>query len=290
MEAAQAMASAPVTPGRRRTLRWVGRVAAYAGLSLIALAVLYPLFFTANTALKEPQDQASDAFGIAPNPTFDNFSTMWEQANVLTGLRNSLIVAIGVIILLWVCASLAGFAVAKLTFRGRVVFFLIVLASGLIPFQTIVAPIFVEFNRVGLLDQHFGLILVYVAVGMPLTVFLFAAYFRGLPDSAIEAARLDGASTLRILRHVLLPMALPALAITGILNFVIVFNDLLMPVVLLQSPEKQLFVPNVAQVAGRYPAPTLQAAGVLIGFAPLIIAFLFAQRFLIRGVTAGAAR
>ena len=125
---------------------------------------------------------------------------------------------------------------------------------------------------------------------MPTTVFVFAAYFRGLPDSSIEAARIDGASTLRILWYVILPMARPASAITGILNFVMVFNNLLAPLIVMQSPEKQLFVVDLAQVFGRFPQPTWQAAGVVIGLVPLLVVFLLAQRFLIRGITAGAVR
>jgi ABC-type glycerol-3-phosphate transport system permease component len=159
-----------------------------------------------------------------------------------------------------------------------------------VPFQTIVAPIYQELLQFGLLDTYRGLILVFVGFGMPVTAFIFAAYFQGLPDSLIEAARLDGASTFDILLRVILPMARPALAITGILNFVMVFNDLLTPLIVMQTDEKQLFVVGIAQALGRFPRPTWQAAGVVIGLLPLTVTFLFAQRYLIRGITTGAVR
>jgi len=274
----------------RRSLGVAGKAAGYGFLLLVTAAVLYPLCFTVSTALKSPVEYATNELGLVHHPTTANFSYLISEAQVGTGLRNSLIVALGAIVLLWICGSMAGFAVAKLRFRGRIAFFLVVLSSGLVPFQTIVAPIYAELHQFHLLDSYVGLILVYAALGMPITVFIFAAYFGGLPSSLIEAARLDGASTLGILTRVIVPMALPALAITGILNFVMVFNDLLTPLLVMQSPDKQLFVVGIAQALGRFQEPTQMAAGIVIGLVPLTVTFLFAQRYLIRGVTAGAVR
>jgi ABC-type glycerol-3-phosphate transport system permease component len=272
--------------GRRRALRVLGAVV----LSLIAVSVVLPLLYTLNTALKSPLDYALNNFGIVSNPTFENFSYFWEHADPLTGLRNSLIVAGGTIALIWVTASLAGFAVSKLDFRFRLILFFVVLSSAFVPLQTILAPIYQELGQLGLLDTHVGLILVYTAFGMPLAVFLFAAYFNGIPTEVIEAARIDGASPFRIWLRVIMPMARPALAITGVINFVTIFNDFLTPVIVIQSPEKQLFVVKVAQSLSRFPPPTQQAAGVFIGMLPLLLIFLFGQRFLIRGITAGAVK
>jgi ABC-type glycerol-3-phosphate transport system permease component len=259
-------------------------------LSLIALVVIYPLFFALNSALKTPMEYGQHPTAIVKHPTTANFSFIWEQADVLTGLRNSLLVAVGTIALLWACGAMAGYAVAKLRFKGRAAFFLFVLSGLVVPFQTIVSPLYAELQDLHLLDTYIGMILVFAALGMPVTSFVFAAYFRGLPDSLIEAARLDGASTAAILLRVILPMARPALAITGIVNFFIVFINLLAPLIVMQSPGKQLFVVELAQVFGRFPQPTWQAAGVVIGLAPLLVVFLLAQRFLIRGITAGAVR
>jgi ABC-type glycerol-3-phosphate transport system permease component len=269
-----------------RLLRWFG----LAVLAMLAVAVLYPFFFTINTALKSNAEYTTRAFGMVHHPTLTNVSFLWQRADLLSGLRNSLVIAAGAIVVLWIAGAMAGFAVAKLRFRVRLVFFVLVLSSGLIPFQTIVSSLFIELQQLGLLDQYVGIILVYAALGMPLTVFLFAAYFKGIPDAIIEAARLDGASTSAILVRVILPMARPALAITGMVNFVVIFNDLLTPLVLLQSPGKQPFVVDIARAMGQYVSPTQQAAGVALGLLPLLVTFLFAQRFLVRGVVSGAVR
>ncbi len=284
--------SAPATTSTqgRRGLAVARKTAGYLVLAAIAISVIYPVFFALNSALKTPIEYGQSPVGVVKHATGQNFAHIWSEADVMTGLRNTVLVAAGTILVVWACGAMAGFAVAKLRFPGRAVFFLIVLSSLLVPFQTIVAPLYSELDQLHLLDSYGGLILVFASLGMPITAFVFAAYFRGLPDSLIEAARLDGASTLGILLRVILPMAKPALAITGIVNFVMVFNNLLPPLIVMQSPGKQLFVVDLALVLGRFPEPTWQAAGVVIGLVPLLVVFLVAQRFLIRGITAGAVR
>lgn len=281
---------APLSGVARRAAGVSSKSVGYAVLSIVALGVLSPLFFTLNASLKSNVEYGQSPFGLVRHPTSANLSYVMDFAHVFTGLRNTLIVAVGTILVLWACGAMAGFAVAKLRFRGRALFFVVVLASGLVPFQTIVAPAYSELSQLGLLNTYLGLILLYGAFGMPLTTFVFAAYFKGLPDSLIEAARLDGASTMGILSRVILPMARPALAITGIVNFVVVFNDILTPLIVMQTPDKQLFVVGLAQAFGIFPQPTWEAAGVVIGLLPLLVVFLLAQRFLIRGITAGAVR
>jgi ABC-type glycerol-3-phosphate transport system permease component len=260
-------------------------------LCLIAAAALLPILFAVNSAFKTPISYAQDRFAPAIPPSTASLVEIWNRAHGFDGLRNSLIVSTAGVVVLWFVGSLAAFAITKLRFRGRELVLLILLGSILIPIQVVMYPIFNLLRSFGWLNEYYGLILTFAAFGVPLTTFLFAAYFRGLPSEVIDAARIDGAGSFTTLRRVILPMSKPALATTGILNFVWMFNDLLIPLIVMQSPARQMYIPQLVLVRGQFVAePTLEAAGAFLAIAPLLIVFLFAQRQLVRGATMGAVK
>ena len=131
--------------------------------------------------------------------------------------------------------------------------------------------------------------LTYVGFGIPLTTLLFAAYFRRLPRSVLEAARVDGASTLKILFQMVLPMSMPVVVTTGIFNVIWTWNELFLPLVLIQDPAKETFIQRLSLVPGQYATNQADiAAAAVVGMIPLLLVYLVAQRFVIRGMTAGA--
>jgi ABC-type glycerol-3-phosphate transport system permease component len=263
----------------------------FIALCAIAALTLLPIMFAINSAFKTPLGYSQDRFAPAIPPSVDSLIEIWGRANGFEGLRNSLIVATTGVLVLWFVGALAAFALTKLEFRGKEVVLLILLGSILIPIQVVMYPIFNVLRSLGWLNEYQGLILSFAAFGVPLTTFLFAAYFRGLPNEVIDSAKIDGAGSFATLRLVILPMSRPALATTGILNFVWMFNDLLIPLIVMQSPSRQMYIPQMVLVRGQFVAePTLEAAGAFLSIAPLLIVFLFAQRQLIRGATMGAVK
>jgi ABC-type glycerol-3-phosphate transport system permease component len=260
-------------------------------LCAIAALTLLPILFAINSAFKTPQSYSQDRFAPAIPPSVNSILEIWERANGFEGLRNSLIVATAGVVVLWVVGAMAAYALTKLRFRGKGLVLLLLLGSVLIPIQVVMYPIFNVLRGFGWLNEYHGLVLSFAAFGVPLTTFLFAAYFRGLPNEVMDAARIDGAGTFATLWRVVLPMSRPALATTGILNFVWMFNDLLIPLVVMQSPARQMYVPQLVLVRGQFVAePTLEAAGAFLAIAPLLLVFLLAQRQLIRGATMGAVK
>jgi len=271
--------------------RVVVRVLVLVVLVALAIAVLYPILFTINVAFMTPAGFRNDPFALAWPPDLTALETIWSRAHVLRSLVNSLTVSAASVILLWIVGSLAGFAVVMVPFRGRSLMFLLVLLPLFVPLQTILVPFFLVMKNLGLLNQQVGLVLAYAAFLTPVTTFLFAAYFRGLPREVFDAAKVDGASTTRALRSVALPMALPAIATTGVINFVSTMNQLLLPILVTSKPESQVLMVNLAMVRGQWTGEaTLSAAGTLYGILPMLIIGLVAQRYLARAAVAGAVR
>ena len=191
----------------------------------------------------------------------------------------------------WVVCLPVAFAATKLRFPGRDVLFAITLASMLIPIQTILFPFYLVVKNLGLVNQHSGLILSFVTFAIPITIFQMAAYLRNIPDEIIEAARVDGATTIQLLIGVVLPMCRPVLAVTGIINFIWMWNDILLPVLIMQAPGSRTLMINAGLLKGQFgSSTTLISAGLALAIVPVLVMFLLAQRQIIQGMTAGAVK
>ena len=260
-------------------------------LALVSVTTIYPLIFVFNAALKTDAAFALDRFSPALTPTLDNLILAAERMNFWQAARNSLVAAIGGVLGAWVICLPLAFAATKLSFRGRDVLFLIVLGSMLIPIQTILYPFYLVVRNLGLLNQQTGLIVSFVTFAIPITAFQLAAYMKNIPDELVEAARIDGATTLQILTMVILPLCRPVLAVTGIINFIWMWNDILLPVLIMKTPESQTLMIGAGLLRGQFgSSSTLISAGLALAVLPVVVIFLLAQRQIIQGMTAGAVK
>jgi len=283
----QALGSVAIRTRRRITGR---NIAAIVALTAISVAVLGPIFYTIATAL-EPSPWAG--YGPDTSVVLGSILAAWQYGLMPGSLLNSVILSTSAVVILWIVCSMAAYAFTLMRFPGRELLFLLVLATVMIPVQVIMFPLFVEYNDLGLLNSYHGMILAFVIFGIPLTTFQFAAYFKTLPREILDAARVDGASTLQTLFRVVLPMSKPILAVTGIINFVWTWNDVLLPFLFLQDSEKKPLVAQLAVVTGSQFASAsthVLAAIALLGFAPTVVVYLIAQRQIVRGITAGSVK
>lgn len=284
--------SSRVPGGSARSSRrpTTGALVATTILAILAIAVVLPVLYTVATAF----GPASGAeYGPQANDLFWALRAAWELGLMPGSLINSIATSLGAVILLWVVCSLAAYAFAFMRFRGRELLFLAILATLLVPVQVIMFPLFIQVRTLGLVNTHFGLILAFVVFGIPLTTFQFAAYFRTLPRETIDAAKVDGASTLQTLFRVVLPMSRPILAVTGIINFVWTYNDILLPFLVIQDSEKKPLVAQLAIITqSQYFSSSLPAlaAAALLGFAPTVVVYLVGQRQIVRGMASGAVK
>jgi ABC-type glycerol-3-phosphate transport system permease component len=272
-----------------RVRRLLTRGILFLAMAAIAVTTMYPVFFTLNAGFKTERAWVQNRVSLAIPPTLDMYKEAWERSHVPRALMNSAITTAGGVVGSWIVCCLAAYAATKMRFRGRDTIFIILLASMMVPMQTILYPFYVLMHDLRLVDKHIGLIATFVTFAVPMTTYQLAAFFKGIPDELIEAARIDGASPLQILLRIIVPIAKPAIAVIGIINCVWMWNDLLMPLIVMQNPARQTLIITLANLRGQYGAETtLIAAGVIIGIAPIAVVYLLGQEYIVKGMTQGA--
>jgi multiple sugar transport system permease protein len=260
-------------------------------MALLALATIYPLLFTANVAMKTRREYILDRFSLTSTLRWDNLSTAWDSDGMGRYFLNSVIVVTCAVALLLLIGSMAGFALAQVRFRGSSALTLVCLAALFIPFQVIMVPLARIMADGGLIDTYPGLILAYVAQFLPFTVFLMTSYYRAVPTELVDAARIDGNTLYGVYRRIMLPMGAPALLSVGILDALFCWNDVLISLLMMPSADHRTLMVGITSLRGQYSAdiPTF-AAGVLIAGLPVLVTYLFLQRQIADGVTAGATK
>jgi ABC-type glycerol-3-phosphate transport system permease component len=280
-------------PRRRgnRTLRSLGKWLVTFTLVVIAAAALYPLLFTIVNSLKSRVGYAQNPLGLPDALTLENYIDTFSRMQVPRLLLNSVITTGGGLLLSTVAALFIAYAVTKLRMPGGNLVFLFVISMLVIPSQVVIYPLYETILSLGLGGTYQGLILSYAAFGLPMSTYLLVAYFRAIPDELIEAARLDGASDMRILFQVLLPVSMPAIAALSILNFVWMWNDLLLPLVIMGGSDKTTLMVGVALLSGQYDVSIpLISAGLIVALLPVMLVYLIFQRQILNGAIAGAVK
>ncbi|MEV0729781.1 carbohydrate ABC transporter permease [Polymorphospora sp. NPDC050346] len=275
-----------------------GRSAARAGrylltfvLVVVAVAAIYPLLFTIVSSLKTQGGFAQDPLGLPTSITLGNYVEAFNRMNMPRLLLNSLIATLGGLVLSVLAALLAAYAVTKLRFRGGKLVFLLIIVTLTIPSQAIIYPLYQTVLDLGMSGQYQGLILAFAAFGLPLGTYQLAGYFQQVPDELIEAARVDGAGHFTILFRLLTPIAAPALSALGIFNFVWMWNDLLLPLVIMGGSDRKTLMVGVSLLTGQYDVSVpLVSAGLIVALLPVLIIYLVFQRQLVSGALAGSGK
>lgn len=216
--------------------------------------------------------------------TFDNFIHIFEHLQFGRALFNSLLVAGSTIVISVLICSMAGFGLAKFTFIGKNLFFIIVLITFMVPFESIVIPLFVLIRRLKIDNTYFALIL--PAAGNGLAIFLFRQFFSEVPTEILEAARIDGASWTRIYRKIILPLSIPAIVTVIVMVFMFQWNSLFWPLIATHSSRFE--VVQVAIASHRATEDTSWAnlfSSAIAGSMPPIFLFLFLQKYFVRGIS-----
>jgi raffinose/stachyose/melibiose transport system permease protein len=260
-------------------------------LVINALLVLLPVFFLLNSALRETGSFGANPLELARDPEWSNFTQVWADGEFPIFLKNSLIVTLGSLVVILICALGAGFILGRYQFKGNSLIYGFVLTGMLVPAKLAILPLFIQLKWMNLIDSHLGLILVYASGALPAAIFIMAGFFRSLPADIDSAARIDGASELQLLRLVLAPLVRPGLAIVAIYSAIPIWNDFFLPLVFLQSPEKKTIMQGLTLFFGEYSSQWgVLFAGLTIAALPLIILYLLLSEQFIKGLTAGAVK
>ena len=250
-----------------------------------AAFMLAPFYWTITTSLS--QNPTATAVIIMPHGfTLDNFATIFENWPVWHWFLSSIVVATGATFFNVTFDTLAGYSLAKLKWKFRDQIFLVFIATMMVPGMVLLIPIFIIIANLGLIDTYPGLIAAFIA--SPLGIFLLRQYFRGLPDSLGDAARLDGASEWTVFYRIYLPLAKPAVATLGIFVFVFTWNNFEWPLVIMQSLERYTLPVAIFAVQDEWTVDwELVMATAVILMTPLLVVFLMFQKHFIRGLTLG---
>ena len=260
-------------------------------LTVYTLLIVVPLVVIVGGSFKTTQDLFASPFGLPTRPTLDNYVTVLAKQDLLRVLGNSVfVVGISVPVTL-LLGSLVAFAVARLPRWPSRILFAIFAAGLAVPAQAVMIPQYVQFDRLGLRNSLFGLILVNVVVTLPVAVFILAGFMRTLPAELYEAAELDGAGAWASFRRIAVPVSYPSIAATAIFLIVMHWNDLLYPLLFIDEPGKRTLPLALLDFQGEYLTEyPLLFTGVVVASLPMVIAYAFLQRQFVAGITAGAVK
>ena len=267
------------------------RALVFLGLCLVAVSTVYPLVFMATNTMRSTSSYERSPYGVPSHFSLGSFSALLNQVPFLSSLLHSLIVVVPAVVVATLSSALAAFVFTKVPVKFGNALFWLMLMVMFMPGIVVLLPLYVEISRVGLANNFFPAILIYTALNIPYGTYLMRANFRAIPDSVIEAARVDGGSWFHIFRSVVLPIARPAIVTIGILTFLNIWNELFISLVLLHQPNNEMLTPTLAQLSGRYGTdiPVLMA-GLLLGSIPTLLLYFLTARVFIRGMLSGAVR
>ncbi len=260
-------------------------------LVVYALIITVPLLVVVTGSLKTQQQLFADPFLPTLDPQLQNYSIALFEQGIFRALLNSALVTVSSVVLTLVVASLAGYAVARIPgWRGGLIFGFLVLGMA-IPAQANMIPQRVLFQNLGLLDSLLGLVLINITTSLPVATFILGSFMKTLPSTLFEATAIDGAGPWRVFRTMVVPLSAPSIAATTIFLFVIQWNDLLYPLLFIQSPEKKTLPLALLGFQGEFLTDyPLLFTGVIVASLPVVVAYVFLQRYFVAGITAGATK
>ncbi|MFE4249151.1 carbohydrate ABC transporter permease [Streptomyces sp. NPDC056910] len=282
-------------PPRRRRILGAGKQlhagpVTYLVLILFAVISIAPLLWTAIAASRTNTRlaQTPPPFWFGGN-LFKNLETAWNQAGMGAAMWNTILVAATITVGTVLFSTLAGFAFAKLRFRFSTTLLLITIGTMMIPPQLAVVPLYLWMTDLGWAN-HLQTVILPTLVSAFGTFFMRQYLVQALPTELIEAARVDGASSLRVVWHVVFPAARPAMAVLGLLTFVMAWNDFLWPIIALNGENPTVQVALNQLGTGYIPDDSVIMAGALLGTLPLLIAFLLFGKQIVGGIMQGAVK
>tara|TARA_B100002019_G_C21209408_1_gene568542 strand:- start:58 stop:900 length:843 start_codon:yes stop_codon:yes gene_type:complete len=258
-------------------------------LAAAALFMLYPIFMMVLSGFKTTPEIFMSPFSLPERLNTENFQVIWNKTDVPRYFLNSVIVTLSSIILLLVTGTMAAYAIARYKFRGTLMVSLFFLSGLMLPIRLAIIPLFIQLKYLGLIDSLLGLIFIYTAMSLPATVFILTGFLRSLPKELEDSARMDGASELRIMIDIMVPLISPALVIAGIYSAVPIWNDFFFPLIFIQSPEWKTLAQGLTSFFGEYSINYgVLYAGLSLASLPMILIFIVQSRRFIAGMTAGA--
>jgi len=253
--------------------------------------VIFPIYWMLNTSFKSPSELLQANF-VPLKPTIQHYVKAIQDTQLRIYFKNSLITSLISSALATIVSAYAAYSFSKFRYTGRKPFMLLIMVSKMLPYGVLLIAIYALMRSYGLLDSYFSLIFAYITFTLPVGTWTLKTFFDEIPNELMESAKMDGASQLRTLHRIVLPLAIPGMIAVTVLGFVTSWNDLLYSLTLVTDPAKRTLAPGLifrymGESSSDYGG--MMAASTLISL-PAAFVFLFVQRYFIRGLTAGAVK
>jgi raffinose/stachyose/melibiose transport system permease protein len=260
-------------------------------LAVVATFVLVPLLATVLGGFKSLGELRVNPFGLPHQWEWSNYADILFSGRYWQLLRNSLIISTLTVTLTLIVASMAAFTFAHVTFFGSSMLLSYLTLGLLFPAATAVLPLFIKVRDLGLLDSYFGVVLPQVAFSLAMSILLLRRFFKDIPHELLEAALVEGCTYINFFRYVTLPLSRPILATVGTITFVNSWNSYLLPLVMLNTDDLYPWPLGIMVYQGEYSSEwSLILAFITLTILPTIILFIFAQKHIVAGLTAGAVK
>lgn len=263
----------------------------YIILILFSIVNIYPILWMVINSLKSEQEFSIDKLGLPDKIVFQNYVDAWNTANFSGFFINSVVVSVTAVIITVLFGALAAYFLSRFTFKMSKLVYSFFIFGLLVPIHATLIPMFILMQNLGLLNTRISLVFPYVAFNMPVTIFLLVSFMKAFPKEIEESAIMDGASIFRIFWSIILPMCRPAIATVTILSFINNWNEFVFALVLVNDPALQTLPLGLQNFAGQYSTNYVaQMSGLTMALIPILIVFLFLEKEIVKGMTAGAVK
>lgn len=263
----------------------------YIFLSLLAVIYLLPLLWVIYVSLKDDKTLFVSPWALPEHPMIENYTFAWTAGRLGTATLNSILVCGVTLILCLLVGSMAAFAIGRMRWKLSGAMMTYFLTGMMIPVHCILIPVFTRFSKMHLTNNPVGLILPYLTLSLPITIFIMTGFFESLPNELFESACIDGCSIYRSFMHIALPLARTGLFVTGLMTFVANWNELLLAMVFISDDSKKTLPVSLSKFVGPYNTNYSQMfAAIVIAIIPTIVVYCMFSNQIVDGLTAGAVK
>lgn len=258
---------------------------------IFGIGILGPFIILLSTSFKSTAEVFQNPVSLPQHPNLDNYLYVLQNSNMPLYFRNSIVVSLAANVTIIILATLASYAIVRTTgWLGTLIFGVFTFGMT-IPVQANMVPLYLIMVKLHLLDSLVGLILVYITFAMPFSIFVISGFMRTIPVALLEAAKIDGATEFHTLRKIVMPLTIPSLVTVFIFNFVSIWNDLTWPLLFVRADNAKTLPIALLRFQGEFTTnyPVL-FSGVIMAVLPMLILYLFLQRYFVEGLTVGAVK
>ncbi|MDR0723320.1 MAG: carbohydrate ABC transporter permease [Treponema sp.] len=258
-------------------------------MGIYVALIFYPLFNMVVSSLKTTREIFQNPFGFPETLLFENYKTVWIDRGFGGYFKNSFIVTAIAMAFVILLGSMASYGVSRYRYKLRTWIYMLFLSGIMLPLKVAIIPLFLIIKNLGLMDTHLSIIMIFIAMGLPSTVFILSGFMKTIPVDLEYAARIDGCNDWGIYRRIIMPVTQSAIALVTIYNAVPIWNDFFFPLVFIQTNRLKTLPVGLSTFFGQFSTNwSLLFTGLSISTLPMLILYLFMSKYFIRGMTAGA--